>query len=226
MLSLLSVVLFQTFVYIGLRSTQAINAVLLNSCIPLFILLAVWLMDGQRPTLRQLAGMAVSFMGIVTIVTRGEPQRLAELDFHFGDLWILAAMPIWAWYSALLKRKPPEMAGLPLVAVLSLMGLVLLAPAYALELRYWVPPQLPSWPAVAGVVYIGLFASVAAFLCWNAGVVAVGANIAGFTVHLLPLFGTLLAILFLGEEPRLFHALGFGAILAGVVLATWARKPG
>ena len=60
----------------------------------------------------------------------------------------------------------------------------------------------------------------------GAGDYVKGANIAGFTVHLLPLFGTLLAILFLGEEPRLFHALGFGAILAGVVLATWARKPG
>ncbi len=223
-LALSSVVFFNTFVYVGLRTTQAINAVLLNSCIPLFILLAAWCMDGQRATSRQLLGMALSFLGILTIVTRGEWQRLADLGFHEGDLWILVAMPIWAFYSVLLKRKPAELSGLPLVAVFSGIGVLVLAPAYVLEMLYWVPPVVPSWEAVAGVAYIGVFASVAAFVCWNTGVAAVGANIAGFTVHLLPLFGTLLAILFLGEAPQPFHALGFAGILAGVVLATWSGR--
>lgn len=219
MLSLLSVVLFQSFVYIGLRSTIAINAVLLNSCIPLFILACAWIMDGERPTLRQLLGMAVSFLGILLIVTRGEPGRMLHMDFHAGDLWVLAAMPVWALYSVLLKRKPPELGGMPLVFVLATGGLAVLAPCYLLEML-WIPQRLPGIEAVAGVAYIGLFASILALACWNAGVAAVGANIAGFTLHLLPMFGTLLAMLFLGEAPQLFHAAGFAAILAGVVLAT------
>lgn len=223
-LALSSVVLFNTFVYVGLRTTQAINAVLLNSCIPLFILLAAWLMDGQRTSRRQLAGMALSFLGILTIVTRGDWERLADLGFHEGDLWILVAMPIWALYSVLLKRKPAELTGLPLVALFSGIGVLVLAPAYVIEMLYWVPQATPSWEAVAGVAYIGVFASVAAFVCWNTGVAALGANIAGFTVHLLPLFGTLLAILFLGEQPRPFHAVGFAGILAGVMLATWSGR--
>lgn len=219
MLSLLSVVLFQSFVYAGLRSTTAINAVLLNSCIPLFILACAWIMDGERARPRQLLGMAVSFLGILVIVTRGEPARILDMGFHSGDLWILAAMPVWALYSVLLKRRPPELGGMPLVFVLAAGGVAVLAPAYLLEML-WIPQQLPATEAVAGVIYIGLFASILALACWNAGVAAVGANIAGFTLHLLPLFGTLLAMLFLDESPRLFHAAGFAAILGGVVLAT------
>lgn len=223
MLSLLSVVLFQTFVYVGLRSTTAINAVLLNSTIPLFIMACAWLVDGERATGRQWLGLLLSFAGILGIVTRGEPARIAELDVHAGDLWILAAMPVWALYSILLKRKPPELGGMPLVFVLAACGLVVLAPAYLVEMQ-WLPQRMPGVEAIAGVVYIGLFASIAALACWNAGVAAVGANIAGFTVHLLPMFGTVLAILFLGESLRLFHVAGFAAILAGVALATLPRR--
>ncbi len=219
MLSLLSVVLFQSFVYVGLRSTIAINAVLLNSSIPMFIMACAWLMDGERSTGRKWLGLMLSFAGIVGIVTRGDPARIAELDVHAGDLWILAAMPVWALYSVLLKRKPPELGGMPLVFVLAVCGLVVLAPAYLLEMQ-WLPQRMPGIEAIAGAVYIGLFASIAALACWNAGVAALGANIAGFTVHLLPMFGTVLAILFLGESLRGFHVAGFAAILAGVALAT------
>ncbi len=223
MLALLGVVLFQTFVYVGLRSTLAINAVLLNSTIPLFIMACAWLMDGVRATPRQWLGLALSFAGILGIVTRGEPARIAELDVHAGDLWILAAMPVWAMYSVLLKRKPPELGGMTLVFVLAACGLVVLLPAYVVEMQ-WLPQRMPGPEAIAGAVYIGLFASIAALACWNAGVAAVGANIAGFTVHLLPMFGTVLAILFLGESLRVFHVAGFAAILAGVALATLAGR--
>jgi drug/metabolite transporter (DMT)-like permease len=223
MLSLLSVVLFQSFIYAGLRSTTAINAVLLNSCIPLFILACSWIMDGERATPRQLMGMAVSSFGILVIVTRGEPAHVAQLDLHSGDLWILAAMPVWALYSVLLRRKPAELGGMPLVFVLAAGGVAVLAPAGLLEMQ-WIPQRMPGPEAVAGVIYIGLFASILALACWNAGVAAVGANIAGFTLHLLPMFGTLLAMMFLGEVPQLFHATGFAAILGGVVLASLSDR--
>jgi len=222
-LSLCSVVLFQSFVYVGLRSTTAINAVLLNSCIPLAIMGCAWVVDRERATLRQMLGMALSFAGILVIVARGDAARLADIGFNSGDFWILAAMPVWAMYSVLLKRKPAELSGMTLVFILSVMGLFVLAPAYVVEML-WIPQRVPALEAVAGVVYIGLFASVAALACWNAGVARVGANIAGFTVHLLPLFGTLLAIFFLGESLHMFHVVGFAGILAGVALATLSRR--
>jgi drug/metabolite transporter (DMT)-like permease len=110
-----------------------------------------------------------------------------------------------------------------LLFAISAAGLLLLAPAFALEaLRS--PPQWPSAGEAAGVLYVGLAASVGAYICWNRGVAAVGANAAGFTLHLLPAFGTALAMVFLGETFHPFHAAGFAAILLGVAVATRRRR--
>ena len=222
LLSLTGVALFQTLVYLGLRSTTTVNGVLLNSSQPLFILLCSWVLERERATPRQVVGMLVSFAGIVVILARGDPAALAELEFNVGDAWILLAMPIWGIYSVLLKRRPPELAGAAFLFVISVTGVAMLAPFYALALLR-EPPGLPSATLVAGVLYVALAASVAGFMFWNRGVAIVGANTAGFTLHLLPAFATVLAILLLGETFALFHAAGIATIIAGVVLATSRR---
>jgi len=127
-------------------------------------------------------------------------------------------------YSVLLKRRPPDLNGVSLLFVISVAGLALLAPAFALEVLR-APPRWPTAPEAAGVLYIGLAASVTAFICWNRGVAIVGANAAGFTLHLLPACGTVLAMLLLGEAFHPYHAVGFATILAGVVLATRPAAP-
>jgi drug/metabolite transporter (DMT)-like permease len=109
-----------------------------------------------------------------------------------------------------------------LLFVISVVGIALLAPFAAL-LAMHAPPRLPTGPQALGVLYMAIFASVLAYVCWNRGVAVVGANAAGFTVHLLPAFGTVLAILFLGESFAGFHAAGIATILAGVLLATWRK---
>jgi len=221
-LSLTGIAVFQSLVYLGLRSTTAVNAVLINSSIPAFFLLCSWLIDRERASWRQIAGMLVSLAGILIILSRGRPAALLELELHAGDGWILLAMPVWGIYSVLLKRRPPELGGLPFLFVISLAGVLMLLPAVAL-----VALQAPArWPApeeALGVLYMGLMASVVAFIFWNRGVAAVGANAAGFTIHLLPAFGTVLAILFLGETFASFHAAGIATILAGVLLATFRK---
>ncbi len=152
-------------------------------------------------------------------MTRGELGRLLELGVHAGDAWILLAMPVWGFYSVLLKRRPLELSSTELLFVISVAGVVLLVPAVAIE-AHFVAPRMPGTAALAAVLYVGLFASVAAFYCWNRGVAEVGPNAAGFTLHLLPAFGTVLAILFLGESFQAFHAAGIATILAGVFIAT------
>jgi drug/metabolite transporter (DMT)-like permease len=122
-------------------------------------------------------------------------------------------------YSVLLKRRPTQLGGVAFLFVISALGTLLLAPAAVLA-----PPRWPGKEAALGVLYISVFASILAFICWNRGVAVVGANVAGFTLHLLPLFGTALAILFLGEALQAFHAVGFATILAGVVVATQNGK--
>jgi drug/metabolite transporter (DMT)-like permease len=167
--------------------------------------------------------MLISLVGILIIMARGDPASLAGLSFHSGDALILLAMPVWGVYSVLLKRRPPELGGVAFLFVISLVGVVLLLPAFALE-AYHAPPRWPGASGLAAALYVGLAASVAAFICWNRGVAIVGANAAGFTLHLLPAFGTLLAMLFLGESFQLFHATGIATILAGVVVATRATR--
>ena len=219
LLALTGVALFQSMVYLGLRTTTAINAVLLNSSAPLFILLCSWAIEREHATRRQIAGMLISLAGILIILARGDLGRLLQLEFHAGDAWILLAMPVWGIYSVLLKRRPPELGGVAFLFVISVMGLAMLAPAFAIEaLR--APPRWPTPGEAAGVLYVGLAASVSAFICWNRGVAMVGANAAGFTLHLLPAFGTVLAMIFLGEAFGAFHAAGIATILVGVILAT------
>src|SRR5206468_10191941 len=160
--------------------------------------------------------------GILVMMAHGDPSSLVRLEFHAGEALILLAVPVWGVSSVLLKRRPPELDGIAFLFVISLVGTVLILPAFALE-AWHSPPRWPGPQGVAAALYVGLGASVAAFICWNRGVAVVGANAAGFTLHLLPAFGTLLAIVFLHEEFRTFHAVGVAAILAGVLLATYRR---
>jgi len=218
-LALTGVVLFQSLVYLGLQTTTTVNAVLLNSSGPLFMLLCSWVLEREHATGRQIFGMLVSFAGVFVILGRGDFANLLLLKFHSGDIWILLAMPMWGIYSVLLKRWPKELGGTGFLFVLALAGLPVLFLAMLLEALY-LPPTPPTAAGVAGLVYVALFASVGAFICWNRGVAAVGANVAGFSLPLLPAFGTVLAILFLGEEVRPFHLFGIATILVGVFLAT------
>ncbi|MDA1117802.1 MAG: DMT family transporter [Proteobacteria bacterium] len=221
LLALTGVALFHYMIYAGLQTTTTVNSVLLNSSAPLFILLCAWIIERENVNLRQVGGMLVSIAGILIILSRGEPAQLRELEVHAGDLWILLAMPVWGVYSVLLRRRPPELGGVSLLFAISLAGTLLLAPAFALE-AWRHPPRLPTPVQAAGVLYVALFASVVAYICWNRAVAVVGANAAGFTLHLLPVFGTLLAVVFLGETFQPFHAAGVATIVVGVIVATRA----
>lgn len=219
LLALTGVALFQSLVYFGLRTTTTVNAVLLNSSGPLFMLLCSWFIERERAGRRQVAGMLISLAGILVILSRGEWANLLRLEVHAGDVLILLAMPVWGVYSVLLKRRPPELDGVTFLFVISVAGVLLLAPVAAWE-AWRTPPRWPAAAEAAGVLYVGLAASVGAFICWNRGVAIVGANAAGFTLHLLPAFGTVLAMVFLDESFQAFHAVGIATILAGVVIAS------
>lgn len=228
LLALTGVALFQTLVYVGLRTTTTVNAILLNSSTPLFMLLCSWVIERERATGRQVAGMLISLAGILVILSRGEPGWLLQFEFHSGDGWILLAMPIWGIYSVLLKRRPPQLSGTVFLFLISIAGVMLLAPVFALEALHaplrW-PPRWPTSGEAAAVLYVAAAASVGAFICWNRGVAVLGANAAGFTMHLLPAFGTVLAMIFLGEAFHAFHAAGVATILVGVIVAARA-SPG
>ncbi len=226
LLALTGAVLFQLLVYLGLHSTTAVNGVLFNSAAPLFFMLCSWVMLREHATRGQIAGMLISFVGIAVILARGDYAHLRDVSFNVGDAWILLAMAIWGVYSVLLKRRDAALGGALMLFLTSVAGVLLMLPLLAWNA--WQGShallRLPVGSEVGAVLYVALGASVGAFLCWNRGVAVVGANAAGFTLHLLPAFGTLLAMLFLGERFHLFHAAGIAAILAGVVVASRAAS--
>lgn len=222
MLGLTGVVLFQTLVYVGLRYTTAINGMLLNSTAPLSIIIVSWLMLREGVTGRQWLGVAISFAGVFVIVTRGDLSQLLALRFNVGDLVIFLAMPLWAVYSALLRRKPAELSDVALLWLIGVFSLGPLSLAYLGEnlMGRHVRFDLQS---LAIFLYIGTVASVLAILFWNKAVAKVGPNIAGFFIHLLPAFGTVLAVVFLGESVFLFQLAGVSLIFVGIYFSTSAR---
>lgn len=222
LLALVGVAAFQTLVYLGLRTTTAINAVLINAAGPLFMLMWSWVLEREHASLRQIAGMLISFLGVVIIVSHGDSATLRNLEFHRGDAWILLAMPLWGLYSVLLKRTPAELRGVGLAFTLGTFGVAMMLPLYAVD-AFSGPWRVPSAAEAGAIVYIAVAASVLAFYAWNRGVAVVGANAAGFTLPLLPAFGTVLAIVFLGEAFQTYHAAGFVTIVIGVGLATYRR---
>jgi drug/metabolite transporter (DMT)-like permease len=216
---LLGVTGFNTLLYQAMQTTTAINAVLVNSSIPVLIALICWGVYRETLRPRQLLGVAVSLFGVVMILTRGEPGHLLTIQLNRGDLWVLLAALTWACYSANLRRYPADLHPLVYQVAITVCGLVGILPWYLWERLHgagftWGPATL------ATVGYVAVFASVLAFLFWNRAVREVGANRAGPFVHLMPLFSTLMATLFLGESFGLFHFKGMVLIFTGILLTS------
>ena len=222
-LSLTGIVVFQALVYAGLQRTPAVNAVLMNSAIPLFIILCAWIVDRERPRPAQFVGIAVSFLGIAAIVSRGSIGELFALRLNAGDLLILAAMPVWGVYTVLFRRRPPGIAPMTLVFVFSAVGTLINLPLYLVEIALTGRTVPASPDALAAIGYVAIFASVVAFYAWNESIVRIGPSRTGVFVHLMPAFGTVLAMLFLAEVPRWYHGVGIALIFAGVWLAARGR---
>lgn len=210
---------FNTLVYLGLQSTGAINAVLVNSTIPVIIVFISYALYRERITPRQGIGGLISLLGVIWVVTRGAPLTIFALDGTVGDLWVLTAALTWASYSVLLRHYPEGLHPLAFLLAIIIAGLVALAPFYAWEHQSGRVIRFDR-PTLLSVLYVALFASVLAFIFWNRAVRWVGANRAGIFVHLMPVFSTLLAIAFLGERLQNYHLWGIAAVASGIMLTT------
>jgi drug/metabolite transporter (DMT)-like permease len=221
-LAILSVTNFNTFLYTALRTTTAINAALVNSITPIFIVLVSWIGFNDRINTRQAIGVVLSFIGLIWIVAQGNLEILLTVRFSTGDLWTLAAALSWAFYTVLLRKRPKQIDPVPFLTILVLIGLVFLSPIYLWEIRSGASFQLS--PAVfASFGYVALFPSVVAYVFWNNSVAVVGANKAGIFMHLMPVFSIVLAFIFLGETLAVYHLVGMMLIFSGIFLTTVNR---
>lgn len=221
LLSALGIAVFNTLIYVGLQTTTAINALLLQSLMPVLIVLWSRIIFGERVTGRQAAGIAVSLSGAVLIITGGAPGVLLAFAFTRGDLWVAAAVTSYAAYTALLRLRP-AVHPLSFLTTTFLAGAAMLLPFRLLESGAGRPLELHG-AALLAIGYVAVFPSIVSYLCYNRGVALIGANRAGVFVHLMPLFGSLMAVAFLGETFGPVHAAGLALILGGIALAARDR---
>ncbi|MFV0294782.1 MAG: DMT family transporter [Hyphomicrobiaceae bacterium] len=217
-LGALGIAAFNTLVYVGLQTTTAMNALLMQSAMPAVILAAVFLLHSERPSAGQAIGVAISICGVVAIAARGDLQTLAALSINAGDAWVLAAVVAYAVYSALL-RKRPSVHPLSFLAAIFTIGSAMLLPLYLHE-HLMVAKVQPVPLAYFAIAYVAIFPGFLSYLLYNRGVELVGANAAGHFMHLMPIFGSVLAIAVLGEHLALFHVIGAALIGSGLMLAT------
>jgi drug/metabolite transporter (DMT)-like permease len=204
--------------YSALQYTQALNALLIQSSGPLFVALWSLLLFGLRLTWAQLAGIAISLAGVLTIVLRGDLAALASVQFNIGDLMFAGALLMFGLYSALMLRRP-KMHQLSLIAFTTGCGALLLLPFSIWELSTGFLLKLDAL-TIATLTYVVIFPSTLAYLFFNRGIALIGPNRAAPFFHLVPVFGSAMAILLLGEQPRLYHLVGYLLVLAGVVIAS------
>lgn len=201
--------------YLGLRYTTAVNGVILNSFIPVMIVTLSWMLLRERLAVLQVGGIAISLCGVVTILSHGSLGTFAALRLNGGDLLIIVSMAMWSIYTIGLRFRPPGMHMLSFLFVIVCIGDLAVLPMYALE--SWLGEPMRWTPGAAlALVTVALFSSVLAYVFWNRGVERVGANVAGLFVHLMPVFGVVLAWLVLDERLAPFHVAGIALILCGI----------
>ncbi len=213
---------FNTLSYIGLNYTPALNALIMNSSGPIMIAIASFVFFRERLTLLQFIGIAISFIGVASVVSKGNFDALAALQLNVGDVWVLAAMMIWGVYTAFL-RKRPQMHWLSFAAATFFFAGAVNWPFHVWE-HVWVRQPSLSAESLLTIGYVSIFPSICSYVLYNRGVELIGGNRAGPFLHLIPLFGSVMAILLLGEVPGLYHVAGFALILSGVAIATRRAK--
>jgi drug/metabolite transporter (DMT)-like permease len=201
--------------YIGLNYTTATNGVILNSFIPVMIIAFSWVFLRERLSGVQLAGVLVSLAGVLTILSQGSLAAIASLRLNGGDLFVVLSMAMWSIYTICLRWRPPGLDMLTFLFVIACIGDLCVLPLFLAE-RAFGRPLVLTFANVSALFAVGLFSSVLAYIFWNRGVELVGASIAGLFVHLMPVFGVVLAWLFLGERLAPFHVSGIALILTGI----------
>ena len=217
-LSVTGISAFNTLQYWALEHTQALNTLLLQSAAPLFV--AGWSLAllGVRLTLAQAGGIVLSLTGVLVILLHGDLTTLRNIEFNKGDIIFMVALVIFGLYSVL-SLKRPDIHGLSFVGFTFGCGAVCLIPLLIRELLARPLMQLDTTNLLT-LFYVAVFPSTLAYLCFNRGVQLIGANRAAPFFHVVPVFGSVMAIVFLGEHPQLFHLIGFALVLTGVFVAS------
>ena len=218
LLGLTSVGLFNSFIYNALNFTQVINASLFNAVIPVAIILFGLLFKLEKTNKYQILGLFISILGILSIITKLDLNILLTLSFNKGDILMIGAVITWGIYSAFLKKRKFEVSLLTLVHILCTFGLVTLIPQFLFEFSQGKTIIINDH-LIYSLIYLAIFPSIGSYYCWAGAVSIIGANRAGIFLSLIPLFSTILAIIFFDEKFLFFHFIGSVLIILGLLLS-------
>jgi len=209
---------FNSVVYFALNYTQVINAVLVLAAIPAATIFFSSIMNIEKTNMFQIIGLFLSIIGIGSIISNGEIQRIVSLNFNKGDLWMLVCVFSWALYSTLLKKNKFSFSQFSLIQLMVSVGILFLVPQFfyeksiGLELNY-------NKAFFLILTYVVVFPAIAAYYCWQKGVEIIGPNRASMFIQLMPLFSAIMAILIFNEKFQLYHFIGASLILIGIYLS-------
>jgi len=218
--------LFNVFLYVGLQTTTVVNSSIEQAALPMMILGANFIIFRVRARLLQIVGVVIAIFGVILTATHGDPSRLLTLDVNLGDAFIIVACLTYMVYTLALKYRPDvhlmSFLGVAFVGA-ALMGLV------GLQVFGGGLGQLATLahasPKVWGVIaYVMVFPSMFSQVFYARGVELLGANRAAPSHNLIPVFGTLLSVLIIGERLELYHYLAAAIIIGGIVLAEWSAR--
>lgn len=217
--ALISIAGFNSVFYIALQKSTALQVALIQSILPVLVLLLGLFILRQRISGRQWWGIVFSISGAVLIVIRGDLGILQTLALGEGEIWALGAVFIWAWQAFLMRWKPRTIEIMPFMTTISLIGVIAMTPFYLWETAT-VAPMPVTQTSVLFVLYVAVLASFIGTSCWNEGTYRAGAAQAGYFGNLFPIFAGLLAIIILGEQPHWYHGVGALCVVIGIWLAT------
>ena len=222
-LGISSITIFNSAVYYSLYYMQVISGVLMISTIPVWIMFISAILGIEKTNKFQIFGVILSLIGVLFIITKSDLNLIKNLDFNKGDLIMACGMFAWALYSALLKKKSYEISQITLLEVVIIIGLLFLVPIYILEMKLG-NSLIVNKPFVLTLSYVVLFPGLASFFFWIKGISIIGANRAGVFLHLMPIFGSLMAIILFNEKFMLYHFLGAVFIIVGITLSNKKLK--
>ncbi len=215
---------FNTFLYYGLQTTTATNALLINSSTPIFIIVLSALIFRTTITKLQLSGVLLSTLGVIYLILKGDINHILELKFSVGDLWIIAACIDWALYTVMLKFKPKELNAFEFLGLTAFIGTIILASIFFYQGYSFEFSFLEKDEVLYSLIYIVIFPSILSFYCWNISTMEVGVNKTGQFTHLMPIFGAVLAYIFLGEVLEFYHFVGIILIGTGIYLSMFLKR--
>ena len=209
---------FNSVVYFALNYTQVINAVLMLSAIPAATIVLSSLMKIEETNIFQLLGLVLSIIGIGSIISNGDIQKIISLDFNKGDMWMLVCVITWSLYSTLLKKNNFKFSQFTLIQLMVSVGILFLIPQFFYEKSIGLELNLDKNFFLI-LIYVAIFPAIAAYYFWQKGIEIIGPNRASMFIQLMPLFSAVMAIIIFKEKFELYHFVGATFILSGIYLS-------